>query len=98
MKYTKQAEAAIEIAKKKAEKLGVTYIGTEHLLVGLLGVGSGIASALLSKYGVTIENVINIVDTIVKKDGGIALELAGSMLPLKSLLTGRIQFHIALAL
>ena len=81
MKYTKQAEAAIEIAKKKAEKLGVTYIGTEHLLVGLLGVGSGIASALLSKYGVTIENVISIVDTIVKKDGGIALELAGSMTP-----------------
>jgi len=81
VKYTKQAEAAIEIAKKKAEKLGVTYIGTEHLLVGLLGVGSGIASALLSKYGVTIENVISIVDTIVKKDGGIALELAGSMTP-----------------
>ena len=74
IKYTKQAEAAIEIAKKKAKQLGVTYIGTEHILVGLLGVGSGIASALLSKYGVNIENVVNIVDTIVKKEGGIALE------------------------
>lgn len=81
VKYTKQAEAAIDIAKRKAKKLGVTYVGTEHLLVGLLGVGSGIASALLSKHGVALENVVNIVDTIVKKEGGIALELAGDMTP-----------------
>ena len=38
--YTKKAEKVLEIAKKASRSMHHSYIGTEHLLIGLLGEGS----------------------------------------------------------
>ena len=46
-KFTNRAEKAIQIANEIAANLGHDYIGTEHLLYGLVEEGTGIASKVL---------------------------------------------------
>lgn len=52
-KFTNRAEKAIQIANEVASDLGHSYIGTEHLLYGLVQEGSGVASKVLELQGVT---------------------------------------------
>ena len=56
-KFTKRAEKALEAANKVAIELGHNYIGTEHLLYGLVKEGSGIACKVLENQGVTSEKI-----------------------------------------
>ncbi len=55
--FTQKANNAINFAITEAENLGHTYIGSEHLLVGLLEEGSGVAYQILSKKGITLEEI-----------------------------------------
>ena len=64
-KFTKRAEKAIEIANEIAMDFGHNYIGTEHLLYGLVKEGSGIASRVLQNQGVTSEQVEEQMDILV---------------------------------
>jgi len=52
---TPGAKRAIELAIDEARQLGHNYIGTEHLLLGVLRGGEGIAAEVLSNLGVTLE-------------------------------------------
>ncbi len=52
---TPRARRAIELAIDEARYLGHNYIGTEHLLLGLLREGEGIASGVLDSLGITID-------------------------------------------
>jgi len=45
----------IELAIDEARQLGHAYIGTEHLLLGLLREGEGVASSVLDSFGITVE-------------------------------------------
>ena len=56
-KFTNSAEQALELANELAAKLGHNYIGTEHILYGLVEEGNGVASKVLSNQGVTSEAV-----------------------------------------
>ena len=56
-KFTKRAEKAIEIANQIALDFGHNYIGTEHLLYGLLKEGSGVASKVLQNQGIALEQI-----------------------------------------
>ena len=53
--FTTKANEALNEAVKSAEAMGHTYIGSEHLLLGLLKIGSGVAAAVLNKKGITAE-------------------------------------------
>ena len=55
--FTVKATEALNFAINSAEKLGHTYIGSEHILLGLAKVGSGIASTVLLKNGVTADKI-----------------------------------------
>ena len=55
--FTAKANEALNQAIHSAETLGHTYVGSEHLLLGLLRVGSGVAAVVLGKNGVTAEKV-----------------------------------------
>lgn len=55
--FTEKANEALNLAINGAEMLGHTYVGSEHLLLGLLRVGSGVAASLLNKNGVTAESI-----------------------------------------
>jgi len=52
---TPRAKRVIELAIDEARHLGHNYIGTEHLLLGLLREGGGVASDVLDSFGVTLE-------------------------------------------
>jgi ATP-dependent Clp protease ATP-binding subunit ClpC len=52
---TTKAKRVIELAIDEARQMGHTYIGTEHLLLGLLREGEGVAAKVLDSFGVTLE-------------------------------------------
>ena len=52
---TPRAKRVIELAIDEARQLGHSYIGTEHLLLGLLREGEGVAAGVLDSLGVTLE-------------------------------------------
>jgi len=54
---TPRAKRVIELAIDEARHLGHNYIGTEHLLLGLLREGEGVAADILDSLGVTLERV-----------------------------------------
>ena len=60
-RFTENAQAALNAAVESAKKLGHTYIGSEHILLGLLYKGNSIAANLLNSKGVTYEKIVDIV-------------------------------------
>ncbi len=54
---TPRAKKVIELAVDEARRMNHSYIGTEHLLAGLLREGEGVASGVLESLGVTLEKV-----------------------------------------
>ena len=54
---TPRAKKVIELAVEEARRLGHSYIGTEHLLLGLVREGEGIAAGVLESLGVSLEKV-----------------------------------------
>lgn len=54
-KYTKKAAESVRIAVETAEKLGHTFVGTEHLIYGILSEGTNTAAAILRKSGLSEE-------------------------------------------
>ena len=55
--FTEKANRALNLAIEKAETMGHTYIGSEHLLLGILAEGTGAAATLLASEGISEEKV-----------------------------------------
>ena len=55
--FTEKANNALNLAVESAERFGQSYVGTEHVLLGLLREGSGVAYAALTSCGVTAEMI-----------------------------------------
>ena len=64
-KFTARAEKALEYAQDIAMELGHNYIGTEHLLYGLIEEGTGVASKVLQNQNLTAEKVKEAIEEIV---------------------------------
>ncbi len=54
--YTSRAKKVLELAMKEARRLDHTYVGTEHLLLGLLAEGRGIAAQVLTDAGIDLDS------------------------------------------
>ena len=76
-KFTNKAEKAINIASDIAASLGHDYIGTEHLLYGLVEEGTGVASKVLQNQGLTSENVLEEIEELIGKSEGSIDEPSG---------------------
>lgn len=66
-RYTEKAKKAIMIAQEEAVSLNHDYIGTEHILIGLLKEEEGVASQVLKQLGVHVDKVVGEVERLVGK-------------------------------
>lgn len=66
-RFTDKAEKAIAFSQESAMTLGHNYVGTEHLLFGLVKEGSGVAARVLQSQGVTEEKVLKEIDELIGK-------------------------------
>lgn len=64
-RFTAKAREAIGLAVDAAETLGHNYVGTEHLLIGLLQEGTGVAARVLDECGVKVEKVMELVSQLI---------------------------------
>ncbi len=64
---TPRAKRVIELAVDEARFLGHQYIGTEHILLGLLREGEGVAAGVLESLGVTVERVHSEINRILSQ-------------------------------
>jgi ATP-dependent Clp protease ATP-binding subunit ClpC len=64
-RFTDSAKSALTYAKKTTQELGHDYIGTEHLLIGLIKEEKGIAAKTLKSFGLTAEKTEEIVIQLV---------------------------------
>ena len=63
-KFTTRAKKVIEIADEISIKLGHNYIGTEHILYGLVTEGEGVASKVLNNKGISQEKVLKRIEEL----------------------------------
>ncbi|MBN1256534.1 MAG: AAA family ATPase, partial [Planctomycetes bacterium] len=56
-KFTDRARKVIRLARQEAERLGHEFIGTEHILLGLVKEGSGVAANVLENLNIDLEKV-----------------------------------------
>jgi ATP-dependent Clp protease ATP-binding subunit ClpA len=55
--YTPRAQQVLALARKEADRFNHNYVGTEHLLLGLIKLGQGVAVNVLQKMGLDLETV-----------------------------------------
>ena len=68
--FTRQAEAALKLAKTTAKSCEHSYIGTEHLLTGLLKEPEGTAGKILAEFGVDQEKLMELIGQLVAPPQG----------------------------
>lgn len=76
-KFTSRAEKTLEISKDIAIKLGHNYIGTEHLMYGLMKEGEGIANKILANQNVTTDAILLKIEEIIGTGTIISNETVG---------------------
>lgn len=64
-RFTEKAEKAINLTQESAIQLGHSYVGTEHLLLGLVREGTGVAARVLQGQGVTEEKILKEIDELI---------------------------------
>ncbi len=63
--FSKRLQDILKHAKEDAIRLGHSYVGSEHLLIGLLKIRSGISSKIFELYDIDIESVIKMIEDII---------------------------------
>ena len=60
-RFTQKAQQAIRLAVDTAQELEHGYVGTEHLLLGLIKEGTGVAAAILERFDVQEKRVLELI-------------------------------------
>jgi ATP-dependent Clp protease ATP-binding subunit ClpC len=72
--FTPRAQQVLALARKEADRFNHNYVGTEHLLLGLIKLGQGVAVSVLQKMGLDLETV----RSAVEKQVGVGQEAKSS--------------------
>jgi ATP-dependent Clp protease ATP-binding subunit ClpC len=67
--FTERARRSIVLAQEEAQRLGNNYIGTEHILLGIISEGESLAAKVLESLGVNLSKVRQEVEAIVGRGG-----------------------------
>ncbi len=68
--FTEAARKAIEYARDEASRLKHDYIGTEHLLLGIIRLGEGLAVEILTNLGLEMDDLRSAIEEVVQPSGG----------------------------
>jgi ATP-dependent Clp protease ATP-binding subunit ClpC len=68
-KFTERAKKVLVLAQEEAQRFNYNYIGTEHLLLGLVREGEGIAAKVLGNLGVDLDKARSCVQLIIGRGG-----------------------------
>ena len=80
-KFTRQAKAALQIAESAARSWKHSYIGTEHILVGLLKEQEGTAGKILEEFGVDPEKLETLITQLIAPSGVLVAEKSAGYSP-----------------
>ena len=80
-KFTRQAKAALQIAESAARSWKHSYIGTEHILVGLLKEQEGTAGKILEEFGVDPEKLETLITQLIGPSGVLVAEKSAGYSP-----------------
>ena len=72
MQYTEQVKRALKYAKQTAKQCGQSYIGSEHLLMGLMREENGMASAILKECKVDAQKLMELIQELIVPEGMLA--------------------------
>src|SRR5690349_13158581 len=72
-KFTERAKKVLSLAQEEAQRFQHNYIGTEHILLGLVREGEGVAAKVLSNLGIELKRVRNAVESLVGRGDRIVL-------------------------
>ena len=70
-KFTEKAKTALMLAEKTAAGLRQGYVGTEHILAGLLKEGTGVAAKVLVENGVEEKQLLEMIRELITPDTGV---------------------------
>jgi len=65
--YTPRAQEVMALASKEARRLNHNFVGTEHVLLGLINLGQGVATNVLKRKGLDLQNVRTEIEKFVGK-------------------------------
>ncbi len=63
-KFTKEAKQALILAQEKASEVKLTYVGTEHIMLGILLQSNSLGATVLKNFGVSVDNVEMVLKTV----------------------------------
>src|ERR1700720_4157705 len=73
-RFTERAKKVLTLAQEEAERSHHSYIGTEHLLLGLLREHDGLAAHALANLGVDIDAVRQVIESVLGRDERIIIQ------------------------
>jgi len=77
--FTDRVKKVLQLAREEAVRLGNDYVGTEHLLLGLLKEGDGVAVVVIKNLNVDTEELVRTIEKSISTSGGMLT--LGQMLP-----------------
>ena len=98
--YTQNAREVLRLAKEAAEENGSGYVGTEHLLLGMIREQAGVASQVLKNNGITEEKLKDMISSLRLEEGNTAVMDRDGYTPrLRDILDGSMelaeeQYHV----
>lgn len=79
--YNKEAKQVLAYAEEEAQRLGHGFVGTEHLLIGILMYSNGIANQILFSFGLDVDRVRDEILTILSGEGEVKPKSTKSKTP-----------------
>src|SRR5213595_2032412 len=91
--FTDRVRKVLQMAREEAARLHHEFVGTEHILLGIIREGEGVAAAVLTNLNVDLEEIQQNIEAIVKK--GKAAAAAGPDLPYTSRAKKILEFSMS---
>uniref|UniRef100_UPI00402A6AE4 Clp protease N-terminal domain-containing protein n=1 Tax=Veillonella magna TaxID=464322 RepID=UPI00402A6AE4 len=67
---TPRTKRVLELSVDSANRMQHSYVGSEHILLGILSDGGGVAVAVLQAFGIRAEDIVKEIQAMVGREGG----------------------------